>query len=66
MKFIVDRFEGNFAVVELSDGQMVNCPKILLPDDAKEGSILNINVDNVETNRKLQENTNRMNRLFKD
>ncbi len=66
MKLIIDRFEGNFAIVELPDGQMINCPKVLLPNDAKEGSILNITVDIDATNEKLQENTNRMNRLFKD
>lgn len=66
MKLIIDRFEGEFAIVEIPDGQIINCPKVLLPADAKEGSILNIAVDNDATNKKLLENTNRMNRLFKD
>jgi len=66
MKLIIDRFEGEFAVVELESGKTVNCPKAILPDNAKEGSILNITVDNDATNKKLQENTNRMNRLFRD
>lgn len=66
MKLIIDRFEGEFAVVELENGQTINCPKVMLPDSAKEGSILNITVDNEATEKKLQENTARMNRLFRD
>ena len=66
MKLIIDRFEGDFAVVELSDGRMIDCLKCLLPDIAKEGSILNIMVDETATNDKLKKVTERMNKLFKD
>lgn len=66
MKIIIDRFEGNIAVVELPNGAMINCPKELFPDNTKEGSILTIAVDENATNQKLQRNTERMNRLFKD
>ena len=66
MKLVIDRFEGAFAVVELPSGQMIDCPKALLPDNAKEGSILNITVDENETDIKLKEVTSRMNKLFKD
>ena len=66
MRVIVDRFEGNIAVVELENGQMIDCPKALLPDNAKEGSIINITVDENATNEKLQKVTERMNKLFKD
>ena len=66
MKLIIDRFEGDFAVIELPNGQMIDCPKAILPDDAKEGSIVNIAVDENATNEKLQKVTERMNRLFKD
>lgn len=66
MKLIIDRFEGEFAAVELENGQMISCPKAMLPDNAKEGSILNITVDNEAMEKKLQENTARMNRLFRD
>ena len=66
MRIIVDRFEGNIAVVELENGQMLDCPKALLPDNAKEGSIINITVDENATNEKLQKVTERMNKLFKD
>lgn len=41
MRVIIDRFEGNFAVVELEDGTMVNMPKILVPN-ANEGDTVTI------------------------
>ena len=66
VKLIIDRFEGDFAVIELPNGQMIDCPKALLPDNAKEGSILNISVDKPATNDKLKKVTERMNRLFVD
>ena len=66
MKLIIDRFEGNFAIIELPNGQMIDCPKAMLPDNAREGSILNITVDEKATNEKLQKVTERMNKLFKD
>ena len=66
MRIILDRFEGNIAVVELEDGSIIDCPKALLPDNAKEGSIINITVDETATNDKLKKVTERMNKLFKD
>lgn len=61
----IDRFEGDFAVVETSNG-MVNIPKADLPNDSKEGDILTIMVDkNATTNRK-KNIENMMNNLFKD
>ncbi len=35
----VDRFEGSVAVVDL-DGAMFDLPRWMVPEDAKEGSIL--------------------------
>ena len=66
MRVIVDRFEGNIAAVELEDGSVIDCPKAKLPPNAKEGSIINITVDENATNAKLKEVTERMNKLFKD
>lgn len=66
MKIIVDRFEGNIAVVELPDGKMIDCPRELLPENANEGSILIITLDEKTTDERLKKNTERMNRLFKD
>ncbi len=66
MKFTIDRFEGDFAVVELPCGKMIDCPKALLPDNAKEGSVISISVDEAATSEKLKKNTERMNKLFRD
>ena len=66
MKLIIDRFEGDFAIVELPDGRLIDCPKCLIPNNANEGSILNIIVDEAATNDKLKTVTERMNILIKD
>lgn len=42
MKMIIDRFEGEFAVVELPDGKCISLPKCLFPKEAKEGSVVKI------------------------
>lgn len=47
MRVIIDRFEGNFAVCEKEDMSMTNIPKDKLPEEAKEGDILLIEVDNI-------------------
>lgn len=45
MKVIIDRFEGDFAVVEVHGREKVDMPKILLPSRAKEGDIIEIKID---------------------
>ena len=40
MKGIIDRFEENFAVVELEDNTVQNIPKELLPREAEEGTVI--------------------------
>jgi hypothetical protein len=53
LKIIIDRFEGDFAVVELEDKTMVDMPKILVPAGAVEGDVLEIRIEQNETkNRK--------------
>ena len=48
MKVIVDRFEGDYAVVEIAIGKCVNIPRVLVPD-AKEGDIIKIEIEKKET-----------------
>ncbi|MBE3579074.1 MAG: DUF3006 domain-containing protein [Caldanaerobacter subterraneus] len=50
---IIDRFEGNFAVIEYEDITF-NFPKELLPKEAKEGDVLkfSITVDKEETEKR--------------
>lgn len=43
MKAVIDRFEGNFAVVLVGDEEVkIDIPKDLLPKGAREGSWLKI------------------------
>lgn len=56
---IIDRFEGNFAVVEIQNKEMINIEKIRLPKGAKEGDVLNIGeeitIDYKETEKRKKE-----------
>lgn len=40
MQVIIDRFEANYAVVELPDRSFKNIPRHILPPSAKEGDVL--------------------------
>ena len=62
---IIDRFEGDFAIVETSDG-MVNIPKADLPDGVKEGDVLTIVIDSSAATGRKEKIDKMMNSLFKD
>lgn len=49
MKMIIDRFEGDLAIIELENGEFVDLPKKILPNNANEGSVVNIVCDDEET-----------------
>lgn len=66
MKIIIDRFEGNFAVVELENKDTVNVPKQILPDDAKEGTVVVIEIDHRETETRKRRISEKMNGLWSD
>ena len=57
MKAVIDRFEGDYAIVLFGEDEIkVDMPKILLPEGAKEGSWLNINFElDVEGEMKQRE-----------
>lgn len=40
MKIIIDRFEGHSTICEKEDRTMMEIPRIVTPDDAKEGDVL--------------------------
>ena len=42
MKGVIDRFEGNYAVIEMADGTMKNILRAILPFDAKEGDVIEL------------------------
>lgn len=52
IRLIIDRFEGNFAIVELADKSTTNIPKSILPPQAIEGDVINIEVDTEETGKR--------------
>lgn len=51
MKYTIDRFEGNFAVVELENGKFVDIPREAIPADAHEGDIISLSVDTRATEK---------------
>ena len=44
-RFTIDRFEGQWAVLETPNGKTINYPRNLLPKGAKEGDVFNLNID---------------------
>lgn len=66
MKVIIDRFEGQFAVVELEDRSFTNMPKSLVPCNAKEGTVLSIDIDFEQTEKLNAGMTKLMKDLFKE
>ncbi|MCR1974763.1 DUF3006 domain-containing protein [Clostridium sporogenes] len=55
MKGIIDRFEENFAIVELEDKRIINIDKNIIPKKAKEGDVINIQGDIITLNEKESE-----------
>jgi transcription elongation factor len=66
MTGIIDRFEGEFAVVELENMKMLNIEKNKLPKEVKEGYVINIEneitIDYIETDKRK----NKIEELTKD
>ncbi len=44
MRFTIDRFEGDFAVVELDNGDMIDVPKCFIPKGAKTGDVIKVEI----------------------
>ncbi len=51
MEATLDRFEGDYAILELDVGKMIEIPKILV-GNAKEGDVIKIIVDKEATKRR--------------
>lgn len=65
---IIDRFEGDYAVVEYSgenETETMEIPRELVPDDAKEGAILKLVVDKKSTQKRKKEIDDLADDLFK-
>ena len=65
MKVIIDRFEGDYAIVEIEVGKVISVPSILFKD-AKEGAVFNIELDNEERNKRTKNMQKLVNDLFED
>lgn len=65
MRVILDRFEGDFAVLELDVGEVVSVPKILV-GNATEGDVINISIDKEETRNRKKKIEKLMEDVFKD
>ncbi len=52
MQCIVDRLEGDYAVIEYFD-QVLNLPRVFLPNEVREGDVLDVIVmlDDDETSK---------------
>ena len=70
MRYIIDRFEGQFAVCEASDKTMVNIPASSIPDGCKEGTVLIEEngvflIDTADTKAREDRIKKKMSRLFR-
>lgn len=65
MQVIIDRFEGEYAIVEMSSGEMVSIPRILIPN-SKEGDVVSIFIDLIETENRKNKIENLMEHVFED
>ena len=63
MQFIIDRFEGNFAVIELENGKILNIPKELF-ENAKEGDVFDIIFNKDKTAKRAQNIRKKLDSLF--
>ena len=62
---ILDRFEGEFAVVETDNG-LINIPRIDIPAETREGDVLVLSLNKSGTVARKESIESRMNKLFMD
>ena len=62
---IIDRFEGDYAVTETSNG-FINIPRTDIPVGAREGDVLILNLDIACTDTRKKNIEGMMNKLFKE
>lgn len=63
MKGIIDRFEGNFAVVELDNGEIIDIERVKIPKEAKEGDVIDIGEEikvDVEETKRVKDDIEKM------
>lgn len=55
MKYTIDRFEGNYAVVELENQKFVNIPRWAIPNEAKAGDVIIVQIDKETTSQRKKQ-----------
>jgi len=60
---IIDRFEGDFAVVE-TENAFINVPRKDIPSNANEGDVLKLSIEKDETEKRKKNIDGMMNSLF--
>ncbi len=65
MRVILDRYEGDYAVVELESGELINMPRMLAMN-AEEGDIIELRILEKETDERKAYIQNLANQLFED
>lgn len=66
MKVIIDRFEGQYAVVELDNGDFVSVPRMVLPNLADEGDVITIESDEDATDQRRKRIEGLMEKLWEE
>lgn len=65
MTITIDRIEGNYLIVELENGKIINLPKELI-SNAKENDIYTITLNKDEMKKRKNNINNLINDLFID
>ncbi len=62
MRIVIDRFEGDVAVLEIA-GALTSVPRALLPEGAREGDVMRLVADPAATASALEDAAARLARL---
>jgi len=64
--FIIDRFEGDWAIIEKENRHTFNLPRSILPPHIKEGDVISIQVgiDLVATKERTEKSQRMFDKLF--
>lgn len=66
MKWIIDRIEDDFAVIETENEKVFSIPLAIIPKNAKEGDVVFVTIDKTETLNRKERINSLMNDLFVD
>ena len=64
--FIIDRFEGDWAIIETENRHMFNLPRSVLPPEIQEGDVisLQVGIDAAATKHRTEESRRRLGHFF--